>query len=228
MDERGLTGYVAKTPSIALTSKTPTMNKVYTLLALLATTVFNACEKSDIEHESRFERSYKTWLDFRNASGNNYRYEVSGATWAGSSWLTTITVREGKVVKRDFRYNVFNDVRMPDQGWESISLDDLIKELGLPAEGFPEQEGKPFYESLQWTESGSELGLHESSPASWLLTLDEVYETARTVWLKKRGDGSVSFEAKNNGLISSAGFVPDNCMDDCFSGISIRSIEAID
>lgn len=204
------------------------MNPSYTLLVLMATFLLGACEKSNIEHENRFEQSYQTWLKFRETSGNNYRYEVSGATWAGSSWLTTITVRNGKVVQRDFRYTVFNDVRMPVDGWASISLDDLIKELGLPAEGFPEQEGEPFYESLQWTESGSELGLHESSPASWLLTLDEVYETARTVWLKKRDDGSVSFEAKNNGLISLAGFWPDGCMDDCFTGISIRSIEAID
>src|SRR5690606_38844693 len=164
----------------------------------------------------------------RESSGNNYRYEVSGATWAGSSWLTTITVREGNVVQRDFRYNVFNDVRMPNEGWDSISLDDLLNELGFTTEGFEEQEGKPFHESLQWTESESELGLHEKTPASWLYTLDEVYETARTVWLKKRDDVSISFEAKNNGLISSAGFVPDNCMDDCFSGISIRLIEAID
>lgn len=204
------------------------MNKIYPILTLLVITLFAACEKSTIEHESRFERSYEAWLNFRETSGNNYRYEVSGGTWAGSSWLTTITVRNGNVIKRDFRYTIFNDVHMPADGWGSISLDDFVKELGLPAEGFQEPEGKPFHEMLQWTESESELGLHESSPASWLLTLDEVYETARTVWLKKQDGVSISFEAKNNGLISSAGFWPDGCMDDCFSGISIRSIEAID
>src|SRR3546814_9944010 len=92
---------------------------------------------------------------------DSYRYKVSGATWAGSSWLTMITVRDGKVVQRDFRYTVFNDVRMPNEGWESASLDDLLNELGFTAEGFAEQEGKPFHESLQWTESENELGLHE-------------------------------------------------------------------
>lgn len=197
-------------------------------MAVLAILFLAGCKKSNIEHESKFERSYESWLNFKAASGNNYRYEVSGATWAGSSWLTTITVREGKVVQRDFRYEVFNDVRRPDGGWATIPLEEFLQALGLSASDIPEDEIKHFHENLQWTEEGADLGLHEQTPASWLYTLDEVYETARTVWLKKRHDASISFEAKNNGLISSAGFVPNNCMDDCFSGISIRSIEAID
>ncbi|WP_353125320.1 hypothetical protein [Parapedobacter pyrenivorans] len=204
------------------------MNKVYALLALLAITVFNACEKGDIEHESRFEQSYKAWLNFKASTGNNYRYKVSGATWTGSSWLTTITVREGRVVQRDFQYEVFNDIRRPDEGWVSASLDDLLNGLGFTAEEFLEHEGSSFHEGLQWTETASELGIHEASPASPIQTLDEIYETARTVWLKKRDDAQISFDAKNDGLISSAGFVPNGCMDDCFSGIAIRSIEAID
>jgi len=142
--------------------------------------------------------------------------------------LTTLTVRGGKVVQRDFRYEVFNDVRMPEDGWASASFDDLLTGLGFTAEDFLEQEGRPFHEALQWTEMENELGLHEKTPASRVQTLDEVYETARTVWLKKRDDAEIYFEVKNDGLISSAGFVPKGCMDDCFSGIYIRSIGAID
>jgi len=41
---------------------------------------------------------------------------------------------------------------------------------------------------------------------------------------KKRKDASVYFEAKNNGMISSCGYVQDGCMDDCFNGINIASI----
>ncbi|MEC3879947.1 hypothetical protein [Parapedobacter sp. 10938] len=204
------------------------MKASYSLLTLLTILLFNACKKSDIEHEGSFERSYQAWLDFKATSGDSYRYEVSGATWAGSSWLTTITVREGKIVQRDFRYMVFNSNPMPDSGWESASMADLLDGLGFTDEEFEEHEGYTLLESLQWTENESELGLHEVSPASAVQTLDDIYERARSFWLKKRPDAAVSFEAKNNGLISSAGFVPDNCMDDCFSGISIRSIEAID
>lgn len=203
------------------------MKKTFFLFTLLGVAFLGACDKGTIEHENSFQRSYETWLKFRETNGNNYRYEVSGATWAGSSWLTTITVRGGKVVQRDFRYEMFNDVRMPEDGWSSVSLDDLLKDLSFTSDDFEEREGKPFYDVLQWTETESELGLHEQTPASWVLTLDEIYETARTVWLKKRDDANISFEARNNGLISAAGFVPDGCMDDCFSGIHIRSIQAI-
>lgn len=187
-----------------------------------------SCEKGQIEHENRFERSYEAWLAFKTASGNTYRYEVSGGTWAGSSWLTTITVREGRVVQRDFHYTVFNDVRMPEGGWATMAVEELLTQLGLSADDFVEHEGQPFHKALQWTETESELGTHERTPASGIQTLDEVYHMARAEWLKKRADASVSFEAKNDGLISSAGFWPNGCMDDCFMGISIRSITAID
>lgn len=74
----------------------------------------------------------------------------------------------------------------------------------------------------KWTEGKNELNSHdEGYEAS---TLDQVYEKAKTDWLKKRKDSKVYFEAKNNGLISSAGYVPDNCQDDCFVGINISKI----
>jgi len=203
------------------------MHKLYPILLLIGF-AFNACQKEDIEHEKRFDRSYEAWLNFKAASGNSYRYEASGATWTGSSWLTTITVKQGRVVQRDFHYKTFNSVWMPETGWDDASLNELLKGLGPVTEELLEQEGHTFIETLQWTEAESELGIHESSPASRIQTLDEIYQTARTQWLKKRDDAQVSFEANNNGMISSAGFVPNGCMDDCFSGISIQSIEALD
>ena len=204
------------------------MSRIYVLFVFSAFAVFTACEKGDIEHETRFERSYEAWQSFKAASGNNYRYEVSGASWAGSSWLTRITVREGKVVQRTFCYEVFNDVRKPAGGWASVPVEELLEGLGFSATGFPEQDIERFHDSLQWTETEAELGLHEQTPASRVQTLDDVYETARTVWLKKRSDAKISFETENDGLISSAGFWPDGCMDDCFSGILIRCIQLIE
>lgn len=204
------------------------MKKNYPFLVLLAVVLFGACEKSTIEHENAFERSYHTWLKFRESSGNNYRYEVSGATWAGSSWSTTITVRDGNVVQRDFHYLVFNELRMPEDGWKAMPLEEFLQTLGFSPTDLAEQELENFHDNLQWTETASELGFHEQTPASRIRTLDEIYETAQNEWLKKRRDAKIYFEATNNGLISSAGFVPNDCMDDCFSGISIRMIEAID
>lgn len=205
------------------------MNRKLTLLFLAVATAFSACEKGDFEYEGQFNRSYKTWLDFKASSGDSYRYVVTGASWAGSKWETTITVENGIVTKRDFLYTRFNDVWMPESGWTSKEVDEILEAFEKMAHEISKQEKKSFLNGLQWSETEEELGaeVHARSPAGALITLDEIYETARNVWLKNRSDARVSFEARNNGMLSSAGFVPDNCMDDCFSGIHIQSIEAL-
>jgi hypothetical protein len=72
-----------------------------------------------------------------------------------------------------------------------------------------------------WKETGAQLGTHEGASLS---TLDEIYQEAKNNWLKKRDDADTYFEAKNNGMISTAGYVPKGCADDCFRGISINKI----
>jgi hypothetical protein len=76
-----------------------------------------------------------------------------------------------------------------------------------------------------WDEDESTLRTHEHGAAA--LTLDEIYEKAKTEWLLKREDATAYFETKNAGMISSCGYVPDNCADDCFRGIYISSIEKL-
>ncbi len=75
----------------------------------------------------------------------------------------------------------------------------------------------------QWTEDKSNLNSHQSGASA--LTLDQIYEKAKTDWLLKRKNAKTSFEANNNGMISSCGYVEDNCADDCFIGIYIAFIE---
>lgn len=77
----------------------------------------------------------------------------------------------------------------------------------------------------EWVEDESNLNTHAEGATS--VTLDEIYHKAKTDWLLKRKDATTSFEAKNNGLISSAGYVPNGCADDCFRGISIVFIEKL-
>ncbi|WP_255474197.1 hypothetical protein [Flavobacterium sp. SLB02] len=43
----------------------------------------------------------------------------------------------------------------------------------------------------------------------------------------KRKNVTNYFEAKNDGLISQCGYVEKGCMDDCFVGITIKSIERL-
>ncbi|MEO6134832.1 MAG: hypothetical protein ABIP35_06745 [Ginsengibacter sp.] len=169
----------------------------FTLLFIGA--IFTSCKKSDINYEINFEKSYKEWLRLKETSVNSYRYVVSNGSWTGMGWQTTITVREGKVVQRDFKLSF-------PVGWTGSI---------------------PGADKMEWTENENEINSHEDTPAGEAITLDAVYEKARNNWLKKRGNGKTYFEAKNNGLISSCGYVEGGCQDDCFIGITITSIESL-
>ncbi len=77
-----------------------------------------------------------------------------------------------------------------------------------------------------WNEGTSDLNSNQEGAAS--LTLDEVYHKAKNEWLKvDKSANQIYFEAKNNGLISNCGYVPNGCADDCFFGIRITEIKPI-
>ena len=80
---------------------------------------------------------------------------------------------------------------------------------------------------MSWIESKQELNNTTDSPAAATLTLDQVYELAKNDWLRRQDNAKASFEAKNNGIISSCGYWEDGCMDDCFKGIRITLVEAL-
>ena len=167
----------------------------YILIMLLIVGIFTSCKKSDIEYGSDFDKSYKTWLDFKASSHNSYRYKVSFGSWTGYSDETVITVKDGRIVARAYTATMI----------EHPSNQVTVRE--------------------EWAEDSKSLNTHINGSATF--TLDEIYEKAKTVWLVKRKDAKVYLETKNNGMISSSGYVPDNCADDCFNGITITSIEAI-
>lgn len=166
-------------------------------LCLLIVSLMSSCEKSDIDFEDDFEKSEKAWKAFRSSSENSYKYVVSFSSWTGTSSETTITVSNGKVIKREFRYMATK--YLPDN--------------------FPKEE-------LEWVENENELNTRSNSGAA-ALTLDEIYTKAKSEWLVKRDNAQTYFEAKNDGLISSCGYVEDGCADDCFNGIRISYIGAV-
>ncbi len=77
----------------------------------------------------------------------------------------------------------------------------------------------------QWEEEGTSLNSHQNGIP--LRTLDEIYQKAKTDWLLKRKNAKAYFEVKNNGMISTCGYAEDTCVDDCFSGVRITSIESL-
>ena len=165
------------------------------LLLVLTFSLFGSCKKDDIVDQSAFERSYRTWLAFKQESNNAYSYKVTFGSWTGYSTNTIISVKNGKVVERSF---IAQTVNYKPTGMEII-------------------------EREKWTEDATNLNTHENGAAT--LTLDEVYAKAKSTWLLKRKNAKTTFEANNNGLISSAGFIEDGCQDDCFNGIRIVSIQ---
>jgi hypothetical protein len=168
-----------------------------TLALLLMIILFISCKKSDIEYENEFDKSYKTWVNFKTSSGNSYRYTVATGSWVGTASETIITVKNGIVVQRSYVYKA----PKAQNSSETIIIE-------------------------QWEEDLNSLNTHANGALS--LTLDEIYQMAKTKWLLKRDNAKTSLETRNSGMISAAGYVEDNCADDCFIGISIVSIEKVE
>jgi hypothetical protein len=172
--------------------------RIYLIALVLISSLISSCESddsSDINND--FETSSHALSDFKKTTNNSYKYIVTGASWTGPAWETTISVSNGKVVQRMFKYT-------------------NIQGLG---NNIPKEE-------LEWTENGNEIGIHKNNGAA-ALTLDEVYTKAKLEWLPKRDNAETYFETKNNGLISTCGYVENGCQDDCFVGIHIKSIDGL-
>lgn len=202
-----------------------TFRRMKKVLGLLLVILISACES--FEHKSEYDKSFQKWKSFKSASNNSYQYIVTGSTWTGSSWETELIVEKGEITERKFRYTNFEGVKRPATGWDAQSAAEAMKIIGLTEAEFSERAGVGFMEYSQWEEKGVELGTHTRTAAAALVTLDAVYQKAKNEWLQERDNVTTYFEAKNEGLLSSAGYVENNCADDCFIGIHIRLIEKL-
>jgi len=165
-------------------------------LFLISALTFCCSSDDDLDYQNDFKKSQKEWLNFKESSNNSYKYVVSGGSvFTTYGWETTITVSNGIIMQRHFKYT------------------------GNP-ENIPENQ-------LEWTETKTEINSeeHKNTPAATALTLDDIYMKAKNDWLIKRKYATSYFETKNSGLISMCGYVENGCMDDCFTGITIKSIE---
>lgn len=175
-------------------------NKIYFITLLLIDSLISSCSSDDdLNYQNDFENSRKAWLSFKESSDNSYKYVVlGGSVFTTYGWETTVTVSNGTIIERDFKYT---------SGAENF---------------IPKDE-------LEWTENENEINNqeHEYTSAATALTLDEIYTKAEQEWLIKRKNTTTNFESKNNGLISTCGYFKNDCLDDCFVGITIKSIEAL-
>lgn len=114
---------------------------IFFLVLLLAGNLISSCEKSDIDFEDEYKKSYRAWLDFKESSDNTYNYTVAGASWVGIAWETKLTVSKGVIIQREFKYTF--------------------------TQGLPENIQK---EDLEWIEYQDEINSHGSTPAAEPLT----------------------------------------------------------
>jgi hypothetical protein len=159
--------------------------------AFFALLITSSCKQ--INYAGEFETSYNAWLKFKSDKNNSYSYSVKTSSFSGYTTSTTLTIENGKVIKRNFTATTPGSGPNPQL---------VIQEM--------------------WTEEGSTLNTHRNGAP--IRTLEEVYAEAKNNWLKKRDNAKTYFEAKNQGMISTAGYVEDGCMDDCFVGIYITGI----
>lgn len=78
-----------------------------------------------------------------------------------------------------------------------------------------------------YTETVSDLGANEIGAA--LRTIDDLYSSCAGKYLiVDESKNTLYFQTEINGLMTLCGFVPNQCMDDCYQGITISAFEWID
>ena len=68
-----------------------------------------------------FENSKKNWINFKDSVNNSYKYVVKRESWIGTAWETTITVNNGLVRKRHFKFTGENSVPESDREWVEMA-----------------------------------------------------------------------------------------------------------
>lgn len=200
-----------------------------TILRIILASVLitgTSCDKEELAYQDEYEKSYKAWLEFKKESNNSYTYTILNYSLEFASTLTTITVEAGTVIGREFRYRFIGDVAMPEGGWDEQTAIDALKSFGYSDEDIERFSQGDILSKLQWTENREEIGTHQYSD---IWTLDEVYKLAKNNWLVKRKNAETYFQADNNGIISSCGYVENGCYHEGCSEsfISIVSIEKL-
>jgi hypothetical protein len=78
-----------------------------------------------------------------------------------------------------------------------------------------------------YLEEGSDLGSNERGAK--ILTIDQLYDSCVSKYLiADTKNNTLYFESELGGIMSLCGYVPNGCVDDCFSGVRINSFNWTD
>lgn len=169
----------------------------YAFLCLIVLLCFS-CKKD--RDTGQLQASLRVFENFKTSSKNSYRYVTTLTTTIGINPTyneTTITVTNGQISGREYAVYPITAINSTTHAPQ-----------------------------FSFIESGNTLGTHAEGAA--LLTLDAIYIKAQNEWLSvDKSKYNITFKTDNNGMISVCGYSPIGCQDDCFTGVSIKSITAL-
>ncbi|MFD1769771.1 hypothetical protein [Sphingobacterium suaedae] len=196
------------------------MNKFFAFLFFGIITI--SCSKSNLEFENEYETSLRRWEAFKEKSNNSYKYTTYSVSWTGWNTEITITVDQGTIMQVDFIVPQLEQVKRPAEGWSSKIFSEALRKMGYTEEEIEQHEANRTFQTIEWTEDITTLGTHGDY---YLRTIDDIYRKAKEEWLVKRAGITNYFESENEGIISRVGSYKEGCMDDCFNGVRIKSID---
>ena len=154
-----------------------------------------SCESIITKNKEAFNSSQRQWELLKKMNGNSYTYITSFGSWTGYSTKTTIHVENDIIASRECVVTFYNYEN------EALSIDTIE----------------------HYIESAHEIGTHDIGANP--LTVDELYDTCVKEYLNvSTKNNTIFLETNEDGLLNLCGFVPDNCVDDCYRGIRIDTI----
>lgn len=170
------------------------MRKLYALLFISLFTIAS-CSKDSSSPSNKLNDSLNSWVSFKARVSNSYTYTVMRyAKESVTNYETRITVVNGSVIARTLYYHETN-----------VQISGNTNKV-----------------TKQWEEDASNVGSHQDGAEA--ITLDEVYNRAKTSWLNVDAKtNEVLLETDNDGMISTAVSRPKDCQC-AMTGIYITAI----
>ena len=150
---------------------------------------------SNTEIETNFNKSLKQWKIQKKAHNNSYEYQVSYLSWVGYRNTTKLVVRNGKLVSREFSET------QQDENDRFTDNEILI---------FKEDESN----------------INKNQKGFKAVLLDELYDDCGAQSLQaNEKENKLFFTVDDMGIMSSCGYTPKDCVDDCSIGVYISSFK---
>ena len=152
---------------------------------------------------SDYYNSLRTWNKLKLENGDSYSYINSFQSWTGNYTNTIIEVEKGKPISRNYETGIIEYMPKSDGGVD-------IKNT----------------KNDTYIENQDNLGTHKAGFSP--ITMDNIYRNCILNISKVSSlTNNIYFETDNSGILSTCGYVPKNCQDECFEGVEINNFKWI-